>query len=76
MRRLAERPLLNITVSLGLRACYVTLTIPRNREVEVDQSWRREGPHLTAVALDCGHFLAEEQPEEVAQRLRSFTSSH
>jgi haloacetate dehalogenase len=33
------------------------------------------GDGLTGQALDCGHFLAEERPEQTATALRSFLSA-
>jgi pimeloyl-ACP methyl ester carboxylesterase len=34
--------------------------------------WRRRAPRVTGQALDCGHFLAEERPEEVTRALTGF----
>ena len=34
--------------------------------------WRRWAEVVNGRALDCGHFLAEERPEEVAAELRAF----
>jgi len=34
--------------------------------------WRRWASDLREVALDCGHFLAEEQPDGCAQALEDF----
>jgi haloacetate dehalogenase len=36
--------------------------------------WRERAPDLRGHALDCGHFLAEERPEEVAAELMAFIS--
>ena len=41
---------------------------------DVSGIWRRRAPRFAGTALDCGHFLAEEQPEQVSQVLRSFLS--
>ena len=37
--------------------------------------WRRWADDVREVALDCGHFLAEEKPEECADALLRFFSS-
>jgi pimeloyl-ACP methyl ester carboxylesterase len=34
------------------------------------QVWRSWAPNLTTAALDCGHFLPEEQPDQVAALVR------
>jgi haloacetate dehalogenase len=34
--------------------------------------WRRWAEDVREVALDCGHFVAEEQPEACARALREF----
>ena len=34
--------------------------------------WERWADDVTEVALECGHFIAEELPEECAQAIRSF----
>jgi haloacetate dehalogenase len=34
--------------------------------------WREQGPDARGHALDCGHFLAEERPEETTAELASF----
>ena len=34
--------------------------------------WRRWAHDVSGRALDCGHFLAEERPDEVAAELASF----
>jgi haloacetate dehalogenase len=39
---------------------------------DVEAIWRERAPDMRGRALDCGHFLAEERPEEVAAELRSF----
>jgi haloacetate dehalogenase len=36
--------------------------------------WREWADEVTGEGLDCGHFLAEERPEETAAALRSFLS--
>jgi haloacetate dehalogenase len=36
--------------------------------------WRERASQFAGVALDCGHFLAEEHPETVTNILRSFLS--
>ena len=39
---------------------------------EVDTIWRTRAPDLHGRALDCGHFLAEERPDEVAAEMLGF----
>jgi pimeloyl-ACP methyl ester carboxylesterase len=46
---------------------------PRGRGELVVQSLRRVANHAEGGAIaDCGHFIPEEKPEELAQRLREF----
>ena len=41
----------------------------------VREIWAEYADHLQAEAIpECGHFLAEEQPEVVAERIRRFLS--
>jgi haloacetate dehalogenase len=42
---------------------------------DVPGIWHERAPHFTAAALDCGHFLAEERPQETTDALRSFLST-
>jgi haloacetate dehalogenase len=39
---------------------------------DVPGIWRDGAPRFTGRALDCGHFLAEERPQETGEILRSF----
>jgi haloacetate dehalogenase len=39
---------------------------------DVPEIWSELAPDVRARALDCGHFLAEERPDEVASELRAF----
>ncbi len=39
---------------------------------DVAATWRARAEKVTALALDCGHFLAEEAPEETLAALREF----
>src|SRR3954469_13736940 len=39
---------------------------------DVHRIWRRRAPDLRGRALDCGHFLAEERPDETARELLAF----
>lgn len=41
------------------------------RWFDVLETWRRAGD-VRGRAIDAGHFLAEERPEEVAAELRAF----
>ena len=42
------------------------------RNYDVPALWREKAGRVSGTALDCGHFLPEEAPSEVAQRLRQF----
>jgi haloacetate dehalogenase len=42
---------------------------------DVPGIWRERAPHVTGRAFDCGHFLAEERPQETAEALRYFLST-
>ena len=42
--------------------------------VDVWRDWVDSAVQVDGAALDCGHFLAEEQPEETARRLLAFFS--
>jgi haloacetate dehalogenase len=42
------------------------------RQYDVEAIWRRRAPDLRSVPVDCGHFIAEERPEEAIQALLSF----
>ena len=46
------------------------------RSYDVLSIWRREALDVHGNALDCGHFLAEERPDEVLAQLISFLGSH
>ena len=39
---------------------------------DVLEVWRGWADDVTGRALDCGHYLAEERPDEVAAELRPF----
>jgi haloacetate dehalogenase len=39
---------------------------------DVRAVWRLWADDVTGRALDCGHYLAEEKPEETAEALRAF----
>jgi haloacetate dehalogenase len=39
---------------------------------DVLDAWRQDASDVHGVAMDCGHFLAEERPDEVASRLAAF----
>jgi haloacetate dehalogenase len=43
---------------------------------DVHAIWRRRAPDLRGRALDCGHFLAEERPDETARELLAFLPAH
>lgn len=38
--------------------------------------WSEVADDVTGIALDSGHFVAEERPTEVASALRRFLSAH
>jgi haloacetate dehalogenase len=42
---------------------------------DVPGIWRERAPHFTGRAFDCGHFLAEERPQQTAEALRYFLSN-
>ncbi|WP_202867813.1 hypothetical protein [Kribbella pittospori] len=42
---------------------------------DVPGIWRQRAPDITGRALDCGHFLAEEQPQPTTEALRSFLTA-
>ncbi|WP_435582622.1 alpha/beta fold hydrolase [Amycolatopsis thermoflava] len=48
---------------------------PLGRTDDVLAVWRPWAPRLTGLALDCGHYLAEERPAETAGALREFLSA-
>jgi haloacetate dehalogenase len=56
-----ECPLLVLWSSSGIGSSYDVLGL-----------WREEGLDARGRSLDCGHFLAEERPSEVAAELLSF----
>jgi haloacetate dehalogenase len=39
---------------------------------DVLEIWRAEADQVRGRALDCGHFLPEERPDEVASELLAF----
>lgn len=41
---------------------------------DVEAVWRNRAAHFSGHALDCGHFLAEERPEETTRALLAFLS--
>jgi haloacetate dehalogenase len=41
-------------------------------EYDVAEIWRERAPDLRVRALDCGHFIAEERPDETAEELLAF----
>jgi haloacetate dehalogenase len=45
------------------------------RAYDVPKIWRQHASRLTAHAIDCGHFLAEERPTETAQALLNFLAT-
>jgi haloacetate dehalogenase len=57
-------PLLVLWSRDGLGAAYEVLEI-----------WQQRAPDVLGRALDCGHFLAEERPEETAAELQQFLSA-
>lgn len=44
------------------------------RWFDVLETWRRWADDVRGLAIDAGHFLPEERPEEVAEALRAFFS--
>ena len=54
-------PLLVLWSAPGLGATYDVLSV-----------WGEQAENVRGRALDCGHFLAEERPEEVAAELVAF----
>ena len=45
------------------------------RRYDVLECWRRRAEDVSGRALDCGHFLPEEAPEETLAELRAFLAS-
>jgi len=45
------------------------------RWFDVLETWRRWADDVGGRALDCGHFLAEERPADVAAELRAFLAA-
>jgi haloacetate dehalogenase len=43
--------------------------------VDVLAAWCDWAGNVRGRAVDCGHFLAEEAPEEIATELRAFMAS-
>lgn len=43
-----------------------------NRTYDVLNVWKEYALDLSGEALDCGHFLPEEKPKEVSQKLKEF----
>ena len=39
---------------------------------DVAAIWRERATHLHGRGLDCGHFIAEERPDETAAELLAF----
>ncbi|MCI2415995.1 alpha/beta hydrolase [Saccharopolyspora sp. K220] len=48
---------------------------PLGREPDVLDVWRRWAPEARGHVLDCGHYLAEERPEETLAELQEFLRS-
>jgi haloacetate dehalogenase len=42
------------------------------RQYDVDSIWRRRARNFRGRALECGHFIAEESPDETLEELLSF----
>jgi haloacetate dehalogenase len=42
------------------------------RGYDVAGIWRERAPRLKAHPVGCGHFLAEERPDEITRELLSF----
>lgn len=38
--------------------------------------WQSRAANVTGEALDCGHYMAEEIPEDIVRRFRAFFDSH
>ena len=53
-----------------LSAC--ALWPPVHRCFDVLAEWRKVAVDVQGEALDCGHYLAEERPGDVAERLLAF----
>ncbi|HEY7609262.1 MAG TPA: alpha/beta hydrolase [Alphaproteobacteria bacterium] len=45
---------------------------PITRAAGVIEAWQERAKNVTGVAIDCGHFLAEERPKETAEALCEF----
>jgi haloacetate dehalogenase len=42
------------------------------KKYDVIASWQKQADNVTGIALDCGHFLPEEAPDETYQQLCDF----
>ncbi|MFI5898423.1 alpha/beta fold hydrolase [Actinoplanes sp. NPDC051513] len=51
------------------------LPTPNATEPDVLSTWRQRADNVRGKALDCGHFLAEERPEEVTAQLLAFLAA-
>jgi haloacetate dehalogenase len=45
-----------------------------HKNYDVPAVWRERAANVTGKALPCGHFLAEEAPEETYGELKAFLS--
>ena len=45
---------------------------PATRWKNIVETWRERATNVTGFPIDCGHFLAEEKPEETTEALRKF----
>ena len=48
---------------------------PATRWKNIVETWRERATNVSGFPIDCGHFLAEEKPEETTEALRAFFSA-
>ena len=60
------------TIGCPLLALWGSTGLPANGGVDPLAAWRTWAPGVTGQAIECGHYLAEENPAATAQALLAF----